>query len=531
MIALPTTPRLLDNVALVLGVTAVVISMPRWLRVAQREHYIVKSVTRFAVRFWTLKERPINLVLFVAALASVELQIRSGLGVYLRMGLLAIPSAVAIFLPWGLGLRGRTSKLVWTARLRRLALVSLVVSGTGLGVMYVLAFLPGLAAVALLMPLAVDVSMAILARYERRSLSSFVGSASTKLQGCAPRVVAVTGSFGKTTTKNLIAGLCSGTFETLASPHSYNNRAGLARTVNENLTESVELLIAEMGAFQPGEIAELCGWVQPEIAVITALGPVHLERFGSEEAILKAKMEITETAKAVVICIDYPRLALAANELSLAGKKVWRVSGSNFMADIAVKENEEGDFIVYSTQRRIGSLRKSEIPAGNLASAVAVALELGVGEEEIAARLGTLHPPANRLNLAIASSGVEVLDDTYNSNPTGARHALQVLSKRATPGKRVVVVTPGMVELGDRQFSENFQLGAIVAGVATDLLVVGLTNRKALIEGATSILDSKAKGPNIVALTKRDEAVSWVRSNLKPGDIVLYENDLPDHYP
>jgi UDP-N-acetylmuramoyl-tripeptide--D-alanyl-D-alanine ligase len=161
--------------------------------------------------------------------------------------------------------------------------------------------------------------------------------------------------------------------------------------------------------------------------------------------------------------------------------------------------------------------------ASNLACAVAVALYFGVSTDEIAARVGTLPVAEHRRQASESARGFVIVDDTYNSNPAGAAAALMTLAE--TGHGRKVVVTPGMVELGYRQHEENRAFAAAAASVATDLVVVGVTNRRALVDGAAS-------GRAVVTVVRsRDEAVEWVRSHLGPGDAVLYENDLPDHYP
>ena len=150
-----------------------------------------------------------------------------------------------------------------------------------------------------------------------------------------------------------------------------------------------------------------------------------------------------------------------------------------------------------------------------------MALQLGVPTADVAQRLGRLAPAPNRLAAGKAASGVFVIDDTFNSNPAGARAALQVLV--ATGAARRAIVTPGMVELGRRQVAENRNWAAAASGVATDLVIVGQTNRRALVAGSTGLAT--------VLVPDRAAAVDWVRSELGPGDAVLYENDLPDHYP
>jgi UDP-N-acetylmuramoyl-tripeptide--D-alanyl-D-alanine ligase len=176
------------------------------------------------------------------------------------------------------------------------------------------------------------------------------------------------------------------------------------------------------------------------------------------------------------------------------------------------------------------------IQATNLACAVAVALLLKVDAGAIGARLADLPPVDHRLQAVRAPSGVTILDDTYNSNPAGAAAALSTL-KASTGAEaaggpdrsgRLVVVTPGMVELGARQFDENRRFGAAMAAVATDALIVGRTNRRALLAGLASAPDSRT---TVRLMSSRQKAVEWVREHLVEGDVVLYENDLPDHYP
>jgi UDP-N-acetylmuramoyl-tripeptide--D-alanyl-D-alanine ligase len=164
--------------------------------------------------------------------------------------------------------------------------------------------------------------------------------------------------------------------------------------------------------------------------------------------------------------------------------------------------------------------------AGNVACAVAVALDLGLTPAELADRLDTLPTVAHRLEPTVGAGGAVVLDDTYNANPAGTRAALAALRDLAGPGHRVVV-TPGMVELGSRQGEENERFAAAGAAVATDLVVVGRTNRPELVAGWNSVA---GHGP-LELVETREDAVAWVRRHLGQGDAVLYENDLPDHYP
>ena len=288
----------------------------------------------------------------------------------------------------------------------------------------------------------------------------YVAHASAVLARIRPRVVAITGSYGKTTTKTYVAHLIAGDRSVVASPRSFNNRAGLARTVNEHLVAGTEVLVAEMGAYGPGEISALCSWLQPEVAVITSIGPAHLERFGTLDRTLSAKAEITSAARVVVLNVDDERLEGLARHLG-ATQKLVRVSGTDPGADVAVLEHSDGLELRLSGRSSGVIVLAPGSPSpirSNAACAVAVAVELGIDPEVVVRRLASLPGVPNRLQRYEANAGYVVLDDTFNANPAGARHALEVLGSEACQGRRVLV-TPGMVELGKTQPAGECRLG------------------------------------------------------------------------
>ena len=491
--------------AVLVALVATGVSGIRWLRVAQREHYLPGMVSTFAWRWWSLGP---NAVLLLAWILGV------GLGATGRPlpGLFGA-AAVAVG-PFGLSLKGRTSKLAWTRRLKTLAgawaalhLLFLAV-GALLGVGSTAAVLG-----AGLVPLVVDAALALTAPIERRLAEPWVDKAKARLAQVRPAVVAITGSYGKTSTKGYVAALVEGTRQVVPSPRSFNNRAGLARAVNEVLVPGTEVFIAEMGTYGKGEIAELCSWCPPDVAVITAIGPVHLERMGTEENIAEAKAEILERARVAVLNVDNPHLA------RLAHPNIRRCSAVDPAADVSVI-----DGAVCVKGERIGSV-DAALPPTNVACAVAAALEVGVPAQRIAERLAGLAPADHRLTVATGSTGFAIIDDTYNANPAGGAIALRALTHTVRDGAKRVVVTPGMVELGPRQFEANKEFATEASRQATHVIVVGHTNRAALLEGAT-------KGTaQVIAVETREQAVEWVRANLVAGDAVLYENDLPDHFP
>lgn len=492
----------------------------RWGRVAQREHYLAGSLGRFGWRWWAGSAA--NRTLWVLGLGGVVASVWEPATVVLTAALVATG-------PLGLGLRGRTSKLVWTGRLRRLAVAWGLLQAGALAASVLLALRVGgggafLGVSVLAVPLVMGLACLITEPLERRLVGPFVAAASARLAQVDPVVVGITGSYGKTTTKGYVAHLLGGTRRVVASPASYNNRTGLARAINESLSPGTEVFVAEMGTYGPGEIASLCSWIRPSVAVITAIGPVHLERMKSEEAILAAKSEILVDGAVAVLNVDDERLAKLASAEAALGRRVWRCSGLDPTADVWVGAG------VRVRGERIGGASSPGSPPpgvapGNVACAVAVALELGVSRQEVARLVETLPAAANRLSRRVAEGGFTILDDTYNSNPAGALMALDALAGCGSPGGLRVLVTPGMVELGVRQAADNEALARRASEVVSHLVVVGRTNRRALLQGASTLL------PRVLTVRTRDEAVAWVRAHLGPGDVVLYENDLPDHYP
>ncbi|HLH29020.1 MAG TPA: hypothetical protein VKW77_08885, partial [Acidimicrobiales bacterium] len=270
----------------------------------------------------------------------------------------------------------------------------------------------------------------------------------------------------------------------------------------------------------------------------------------SEERILEAKSEILGPARTVVLPVDDERLARLADRAQAEGKRVIRCSTADRWADVCVERAPSSVLTVYVAGEPVA--KDVSAPLGvqprNLACAMGVVVALGLDPRRAAERIEAVQVADHRLAVARAPSGVVVVDDTYNSNPAGAASALDALSAaangtaadgegdgagpggepRSAPVRRLAVVTPGMVELGPRQFEENARFAACAAKKATDLVVVGRTNRRALLAGAAS---EPAAACRVHRVGRREDAVAWVRRNLGPGDVVLYENDLPDHYP
>ena len=494
------------EVLLCLAATAA--GTPRWLRVAQREHYLAGTVT-WTDQLWLSRSR-LSALLVIPTLAAFALGVLSSDWWFVAAAVLGQ------VVPLGLPYRGRTSKLAWTPRVRRLTVA--------LGLVVLLLGIWGAAFAALtslLLPTLVDGALYAVTPLEKRLSRSFLQQAQAKVARVRPTVVAITGSYGKTTTKNYLAHLLSASHTVLASPASFNNAMGLSRAVNEGLVPGTEIFVAEMGTYGPGEIKGLCEVFPPDVAVLTAIGEVHLQRMGDRDGVLAAKTEITERAPVVVLNVDDDKLAGLASRLG--GKRVVRCSITDPTADVALVG---GRLLVAGDDLGKVSLPESVHPT-NAVCAVGAAVALGDDPKPLVKRLATLPTVAHRLEPIEQPGGSWILDDTYNSNPVGAAEAVRravLLAQRS--GGRVHVVTPGMVELGSVQKVRNTELGAAVrdAGVAT-LVVVGTTNRAALRSGASG------GSTDVVCVGTRQEGVALVQQRSAAGDVVLFENDLPDHYP
>lgn len=504
----------MNGVFVVAATVVGAISALRWLRVAQREHYLPWSVAVFAKRWWLIDATNLSIIALAATSAALAL-----IGVFpLVTGTVTL--LCVLVGPVGLSVKGTSSPLMWTDRLRRVALASGAIWALMVAIGGITGSIGLLAYEAVALPLVIDLALAIMWPVEMKSQKKWIDQATERMSLVNPTVVGITGSYGKTTTKEYARRLLTQHGATVATPASFNNKMGLARAINEHLSDGTRFFIAEMGTYGPGEIADMCAWVAPNVAVITAIGPVHLERFGSVERVVEAKSEIFERADVVVLNVDDDRLASLAG--TITDKRVIRVSAGGVPdADVRLVPDGERAAVL------VGGSEAGTVPVlpllSNLACAIGVLVALDLPLDRIAEALKGAGTPDHRQTVFTSEAGVVIVDDTYNSNPTGAQAALDRLAMVGS-GRRVVV-TPGMVELGDLQAAENTRFAAQAGAIADQLIVVAKTNRAALLEGAANV------ALPVIVVPSREAAVVWVREHLGPGDAVLYENDLPDHHP
>lgn len=346
------------------------------------------------------------------------------------------------------------------------------------------------------------------------------------------KIIGITGSYGKTSTKHYLHRILSEKYDVLMTPGSYNTPMGVIRTVREMMKPYNEVFICEMGAKQLGDIKEICDMVHPQIGIVTAVGPMHLESFKSLENVQKTKFELIDALPADgfgVINNDFEWCAnRKVDNVEVVRYGVSTTDGCDYTAT-DVKYSPDGTYFTIEGKSgekiNLHTRLVGECNISNLLGAVIVALRLGLTEDEISRAVESIEQVEHRLNVKRTPGGITIIDDAFNSNPAGSRMAVDVLSQ-FKDGKRIIV-TPGMIELGPEQDRLNRDLGDHIGKNVDIAVIVGEYNRKSLVEGIRAT-DFDEKNLHIVdSFTESQKLLSKI---MKSGDTVLYENDLPDSF-
>ncbi|MFB6230016.1 MAG: Mur ligase family protein [Salinibacter sp.] len=346
-------------------------------------------------------------------------------------------------------------------------------------------------------------------------------------------VVGITGSYGKTSTKFIVAELLRQKYNVYATPSSYNTPMGLCLAVNEHLRPEHQALILEYGIRYPGDMDELCNIAEPDTAVVTTIGVAHLETMGSQDNIAAEKGKLVERPPPdgpAILNVDDERVAAMAERTE---GPVWRVSTEGHPdADITARhiryDTSGTSFDVTDDTGTEVSFQTDLLGRHNVLNvllSVAVGRSMGLRLRQMAHAARRLEPVEHRLQLR-ERGDVTIIDDAFNSNPVGARNAVEILSEMG--GGRRVIVTPGMIELGDRQWDENEALGTYIARYDLDLVVlVGEEQTAPIQEGLSA---AQFPDERVRVSSSLSDAQHFLERYLDPGDVVLYENDLPDQY-
>ena len=348
------------------------------------------------------------------------------------------------------------------------------------------------------------------------------------------KVIGITGSYGKTSSKNILNDILKIKFNCLATPKSINTFNGLMITINNKLSKLDDIFIAEMGAYVKGEINGLCKLVNPKYGIITSIGNAHLATFGSEQNIIDGKMELIEylpsdgigvlnkddlkqknykiknknKCKIIWIGIDNKDVDVKASNIKCNSK------GTSFT--VKFKDIEK----TYDFETKL--LGKHNVY--NILASIALGYEFGISIKNLQQAVKKVKPVEHRLELKRLGDFYQI-DDAYNSNPIGAKNALDVLD--LMKGTKVVV-TPGMIELGEKEEEYNREFGRQISEVADKVILIGEKRTKPIKQG---LIDKKFDEDNIYVLNDVRDAYVLINKFKEKDDLyALFENDLPDTY-
>ncbi|HKS88877.1 MAG TPA: UDP-N-acetylmuramoyl-tripeptide--D-alanyl-D-alanine ligase [Stellaceae bacterium] len=498
-----------------------------YLHLFQQEEY---DDRRFLAWLWRERafDRRMSLLLLVFGIADLGMRFAG----VMRWGVVAL---VVFVVPLAFERDPRKSAkkpLVMTARARRIYWVALgVCIAIGLAAALTSDLLFIWIAAVQLVPVALVAGNLLLAPFEARVQRSYWRDARAILQRVNPTVIAVTGSYGKTSVKHILGHVLETAAPTLITPGSVNTAMGIARVIRERLQPHHRYFVVEMGAYGIGSIARLCALTPPRIGIVSAIGKAHYERFKSLDAVSRAKFELAEAVRD-----NHGRLIVASDVLEFDWPRQFVERHRDIVvtvgadADLAIHRlRQDADGIVAEIEWRGEPYRLAAPLYGlhqgrNIALAFAAACSLGLAPEDVIASLKSTPQIAHRLEVKRQGEGAVVIDDAYNSNPVGFASALALLDTLRRPDGRRILVTPGMAELGSEHEAEHARIGRLAAEHA-DMLLAVAPHRVAPL--AAAFREAAPERPVVSCATFAD-AKNWLDGNLGRNDVVLIENDLPD---
>ncbi len=342
--------------------------------------------------------------------------------------------------------------------------------------------------------------------------------------------IGITGSFGKTSTKNFLATILSEKYSVCATPFNFNTPMGITKTVLQYLSLGHQVFIAEMGARQTGDIAELCELVHPQYAILTAIGAQHIATFKSLDNVKRTKAELPKFLGENGFCVfdgDSEPVQEIADE-SICRKSIVSIKHKADVYATDIITTDKGTTFTLHIGK--DSLKAETRLLGlhnisNLLLCVAMARELGLTNEQILNGISKVAPVEHRLQLINAENNVVILDDTYNASIEGSQRALEVLSM--FKDRRKIVITPGLVELGTLERLENYNFGKRISEVADIVVIVNKSNYLSIRQG---LLDNNFDETKIYEAENLLATQEIMKDILLPNDVMLWENDLPDNY-
>ncbi len=359
----------------------------------------------------------------------------------------------------------------------------------------------------------------------------YVNIAINKLKRMDVIKIGITGSYAKTSVKEILKTILSQKYRVLATPASFNTPLGIALTVKQ-LDSTHDVFIAEMGARSKGDIKELANIVKPKYGALTGINNQHLESFGDIENIKNTKYELFEN-------LAEGGVAFFATDNQNSKELSERFQGEKYLTGLADGQDNFVTATDISTNSKGVSFIlniKGEKPVKcfttllgrhsvkNICLASAIAYKIGLSPKEIAQGINRIQSIGHRLELLPNNKNIVVIDDSYNSSVDGFLAGMQVLDDFEG---RKIVVTPGLVELGKDENLANFEMGKVLAKHADMVVVVGKHNAVMLINGLVEGGMGRENIKFAKSLNKGNELLNGI---MQEGDVVLFENDLPDNY-
>lgn len=379
-----------------------------------------------------------------------------------------------------------------------------------------------------LTPFIIILSNIINAPVEAMVRKYYINDAKKMLRSCPDlKIIGITGSYGKTSMKFFLTTLLKGKYDVLMTPESYNTPMGVVKTIRGSLKGYHEIFVCEMGAYRVGEIDELCRIAGPQHGIVTSIGPQHLETFKSVENVIKTKFELADYVKDKGSCFVNIDNEYIRNNLPEGAVTYGTTEDADYFAKVISVSRKGTEFSVRfpdGTTEEFNSILIGGHNVVNLCGAVAMAHFMGVSPREIKAQMPKITAVPHRLQL-LEKGPYTIIDDAFNSNPSGSAAALDTL---ALFEDYKMLVTPGMVELGDKEEELNREFGRHAAKVCDYVVLVGKKQTAPILAG---LRDEGYPEDKIFVADSFNEGINHAYAvTAEKRKIILLENDLPDNY-
>jgi len=360
--------------------------------------------------------------------------------------------------------------------------------------------------------------------YDKIKNKKFMKSAQQKLKNVGCKIIAITGSNGKTSVKNILYEMLISTYKVQATPMSYNTPLGISKFINEQLNFDTEFLILEYGARHKNDIEKLCKIFGADYGIITTVSPQHLQTFKSVENVFLTKQKLATFLKFKPCIFNLDNLytlRMFYNKENIKTASSIFIKTSVYAKDIYIK-NFKTHFTlnIENCSYKLSTNLLGEHNISNITLACAMAKKLGVANNKIIKTIKNLKPTPHRLEYI--KGNINILDDSYNCSISSAKQAIKVLNQCQN---KKIIATPGIIEGGKNQYSLNFTLGTLCNNL-DKCIIIGETNKLAITSG----LNSKNYNPKNIIFCKTLEEAKTEFSKLNTGDTLLLLNDLPDDY-